>query len=79
MLEKFVKQIHFTSTEDFAKHYHVEIPDNFNFGYDVVDEWARINPTKRAICWGNDQENTSISHLQTSKNRATVQLLIFSP
>ena len=55
MLEKFVKQIHFTSTEDFAKHYHVEIPDNFNFGYDVVDEWARINPTKRAICWGNDQ------------------------
>lgn len=55
MLEKFVKQIHFTSTEDFAKHYHVEIPDNFNFGYDVVDEWARINPSKRAICWGNDQ------------------------
>ncbi|NDV97034.1 acetyl-CoA synthetase [Dysgonomonas sp. 521] len=54
MLEKFVKHTHFTSTKDFAEHYHVEIPENFNFGYDVVDEWARINPAKRAICWAND-------------------------
>lgn len=55
MLEKFLKQTHFTSTQDFAENYHVSIPDNFNFGYDVVDEWARINPSKRALCWANDQ------------------------
>ncbi|MDH6309629.1 acetyl-CoA synthetase [Dysgonomonas sp. PFB1-18] len=55
MLEKFINKSQFTSTEDFAKNYHVNIPDNFNFGYDVVDEWARINPAKRAICWVNDQ------------------------
>lgn len=54
MLEYFLDQIHFTSTRDFAENYHVRIPENFNFGYDVVDEWAKINPDKRAICWTND-------------------------
>jgi acetyl-CoA synthetase len=55
MLERFLKQTHFTSTQDFAENYHVQIPANFNFGYDVVDEWAKVNPGKRAICWANDQ------------------------
>ncbi|MBK5722344.1 AMP-binding protein [Dysgonomonas sp. Marseille-P4677] len=56
MLEKFLKQIDFVSTKDFADNYHVIIPENFNFGYDVVDEWARTNPNKRAICWANDHK-----------------------
>jgi len=55
MLEKFLKQIEFSSTEDFRKNYKVHIPDNFNFGYDVVDEWAKTNPDKRALCWVNDK------------------------
>lgn len=55
MLERFLKQTHFTSTKDFADNYHVQIPENFNFGYDVVDGWAKTNPDKRAICWANDQ------------------------
>lgn len=55
MIEKFLKQTVFTSTDDFAKNYHVEIPDNFNFGYDIVDEWAKISPNKKALCWTNDQ------------------------
>lgn len=54
MLEKFLKKIDFTSTKDFADNYHVTVPENFNFGYDIVDEWAKTNPTKRAICWAND-------------------------
>ncbi|NDV78235.1 AMP-binding protein [Dysgonomonas sp. 511] len=55
MLEKYLKQVSFASTEDFARNYKVNIPDNFNFAYDVVGQWARINPNKRAICWVNDQ------------------------
>lgn len=55
MLEKFLKQTSFTSTQDFAENYYVHIPENFNFGYDVVDQWAKTNPEKRAICWANDQ------------------------
>lgn len=55
MIEKFVKQTQFASHEDFVKNYRIEIPENFNFAYDVVDEWARTNPNKRALCWTNDK------------------------
>lgn len=54
MLERFLKQTAFTSTEDFKNNYHVNIPENFNFGYDVVDEWAKIAPDKKALYWGNE-------------------------
>ena len=26
-------------------------PENFNFGYDIVDEYARLEPDKRALVW----------------------------
>jgi acetyl-CoA synthetase len=55
MLEKFVEQTTFVSEEDFIKNFKVKVPENFNFGYDVVDEWARIEPNKIALCWTNDQ------------------------
>ena len=55
MLERFVKQTSFTSQEDFIKNFKVEVPENFNFGYDVVDAWAAEQPDKKAILWTNDQ------------------------
>lgn len=55
MLEQFIKQTEFSSTEDFKNNYKVQIPDNFNFAYDVVDKWAKISPNKRALCWVNDK------------------------
>ena len=55
MLERFVKQTRYTSQEDFIKNFKVEVPENFNFGYDVVDAWAAEQPEKKAILWTNDQ------------------------
>lgn len=55
MLEKYLQQTKFVSTEDFKQNYKVQIPDNFNFAYDVVDQWAKIAPSKKAICWVNDK------------------------
>ena len=55
MLEKYLKQSTFTSHRDFVENYKITVPQNFNFAYDVVDEWARTNPEKRALCWTNDQ------------------------
>lgn len=55
MLEKFLEQTSFSSTQDFAKNYRVRIPENFNFGYDVVDQWAETHPEKRALCWTNEK------------------------
>ena len=55
MLERFVKQTKYTSQEDFIKNFKVEVPENFNFGYDIVDAWAEEQPDKNAILWTNDQ------------------------
>ena len=55
MLEKFVKQTTFTSQEDFIKNFKIDVPEDFNFGYDVVDAWAAEQPDKKAILWTNDK------------------------
>ena len=55
MLEKFVKQTTFTSQEEFIKNFKIDVPENFNFGYDVVDAWAAKQPDKKAILWTNDK------------------------
>ena len=43
----------FTSQEDFEKNYTLNIPEQFNFAYDIVDEYARISPEKPAMVWTN--------------------------
>lgn len=55
MIEHFLKKVDFDSMEDFRQNYKANVPDNFNFAYDVVDEWARTNPDKPALLWTNDR------------------------
>ena len=55
MLERFLKQTHFTSEEDYRQNLEFIIPRNFNFAYDVVDAWAEEAPQKQALLWTNDQ------------------------
>ena len=55
MLERYVKQTEYASQEEFIKNFKIEVPENFNFGYDVVDAWAAECPEKNAILWTNDQ------------------------
>ncbi len=37
------------------QNFKVNIPECFNFGYDVVDRWAKIQPDKKALLWTNDK------------------------
>lgn len=55
MLEKFLDKTEFSSYADFKENYRVNVPDDFNFAYDVVDEWARIEPDRKALLWTNDK------------------------
>ena len=55
MLEKYLKQTQFTDFEDFKANYKLLVPENFNFAYDIVDEWAAKEPDKRALLWTNDK------------------------
>lgn len=57
MLEKFLDRIEFDSYEDFKQNYQLNIPQKFNFAYDVVDEWAKSDPDKLALVWCDDDGN----------------------
>ncbi|MDR1127421.1 MAG: AMP-binding protein [Treponema sp.] len=54
ILSRFCPRIEFDSYEDFFENYQCNTPRNFNFAYDVVDEWARLRPEKIALVWTND-------------------------
>lgn len=44
----------FTSYEDLKARFSIRIPENFNFAYDIVDRFAREEPTREAMVWCND-------------------------
>lgn len=54
ILSRYCPRIEFDSYEDFIANFTIQSPENFNFGYDVVDEWARTEPGKRALVWCDD-------------------------
>ena len=55
MLKRFVSKVDFNSYEDFMENFRIIVPENFNFGYDVVDEAAAANPDKIALVWCDDK------------------------
>ncbi len=50
MINRFLKNTEFKSYEDFKANYHLDIPADFNFAYDVVDAWAEENFDKPRSC-----------------------------
>lgn len=55
MIEKFLLKTEFADFEDFKANYKLQVPENFNFGYDIVDAWAEKEPEKPALLWTNDK------------------------
>ena len=60
ILKKYCPRIEFDSYEDFYENFRIDVPEDFNFGYDVVDEWARVEPEKRALVWCDDAGNERV-------------------
>ena len=52
LFEKYVRK-DYEDYEDFYKNYEVNIPENFNFAYDCIDELAKKSPDKLAMRWTN--------------------------
>ena len=78
MIERFLKQTHFESVEDYNKHLEFIIPENFNFAYDVMDVWAEEAPEKLAILWTNDQGKeirTTYGQLKEQTDQAASYLM----
>ena len=55
MIERFLAKTNFASQEDFIKNLKINVPENFNFAYDVVDAYAEEQPDRKALLWTNDQ------------------------
>lgn len=54
LIDKFLPRKKFDSYDDFKANYKVNVPEHFNFGYDVVDAWADAFPDKKALYYVND-------------------------
>lgn len=80
ILKKYCPQIEFDSYEDFYENFSIEVPHDFNFAYDVVDEWAQVEPEKRALVWCDDHGGArdftfaELSHLSDKAANAFVSL-----
>lgn len=55
MIERFLSQTQFASEKDFKKNLHFIIPEEFNFAYDVMDEWAKEQPERLALLWTSER------------------------
>ncbi len=78
MVERFLKQTHFDSVEDYNKNLEFIIPEGFNFAYDVMDAWAEEAPEKLAILWTNDQGDeirTTFGELKEQTDQAASYLM----
>lgn len=54
LLDRFTNSTQFKDYNDFYNNFKLTVPENYNFAYDVVDEYARLEPTKRALVWCDD-------------------------
>lgn len=73
LLKQFVPRSEFASYEDFRTGLAIHTPESFNFAYDVVDHYARTEPTRRAMVWCNDagdERNVTFADLKDGSDRA---------
>ena len=54
LIDRYLEKKDFTSYEDYYQNLRYKDVTEFNFGYDVVDEYARLVPEKRAVVWCNN-------------------------
>ena len=49
LLDRYLPRMEFDSYEDFKENYKVNVPEDFNFGFDIVDEWEDQEPETKAL------------------------------
>ena len=73
LLDRFLPRQDFASYEDFKQNYTLTIPEDFNFGYDIVDAWAAEEDSKPALVWCDDhggEKRLSFGDISRLSNRA---------
>ena len=69
LADRYLNKTEFKSYEDFIKNYKLNIPEDFNFGFDIVDVYANEEPDKKALVWCNDYgEEKTITFAEVKKH-----------
>jgi acetyl-CoA synthetase len=55
LIDKYLPRKTFESYEDFKTNFKINIPADFNFAVDIVDEWAKNEPDKKALIYCTDE------------------------
>lgn len=72
LYNKYVNRTEFDSYEDFKVNFQINVPDDFNYAYDVVDVLAQQEPEKIALVWCNvegDEKIISFGELAEKVNQ----------
>jgi acetyl-CoA synthetase len=73
MLHDFLRQVDFSSYEDFCANFALTPPADFNFAFDVVGRWAKTEPEKIALVYEDDHANERVftfAEIDELSNRA---------
>ena len=67
-----------TDYEDAFENFKIEVPEKFNFGYDIIDQWADRERNKLAMIWAStegQEKKYSFRDLKNLSNQAANILL----
>jgi acetyl-CoA synthetase len=67
-----------TDYETTCRDFSIDVPEYFNFGFDVVDRWAKKDRNKLAMIWVNqkgEEKKFSFLYLSNLSNQAANILL----
>ncbi|MDR2182277.1 MAG: AMP-binding protein, partial [Treponema sp.] len=73
LLDKYVPRKDFSSYEDFYDNFTVNVPENFNFAWDVMDELAASKGNERAMFWCDEkgaEASFTYTDIKTLSNQA---------
>lgn len=77
LFKKYLNRTSFDSYEDFYENLRINVPEHFNFAFDVLDYYADNEPGKMALIWCDDKDNEKLinfGYLREQVNR-TANLL----
>lgn len=72
LLNNYLEKIDFSSYDDFSKDFKINVPQNFNFAYDIVDKLATEKSNKIAMVWCNKdgkEKTITFSELKTYSDK----------
>jgi len=73
ILDRFLVRSAFSSYEEFMGEFSIRVPENFNFGFDVVDAIAEKEPDKIAMVWCDvrgEEATFTFGRMRELSNRA---------